>query len=622
MPKRKRNENVASTSKVDVGGKQVPGKQLAKKQYSLKQAQQLVFDSVSDDDEATDIEEMESESEASVHSTSDDTDTVRQSASSIRIDDGWDRNVRVPDSTFKPTETIGPRSAASGCSADNSALDFFSLFWTADLWDLIVDRTNLNAFRVKAAKPNDYYAKKWTPLTVPELKAFIGLRLSMEYSVIKRRYEFYFSRNSGMLFHTPFYRKVMCRDRFLALWKFFHIVDEEDANVDKQDKLYKVRFLLNRLIAKFQENYKPDQDLSLDEGMIPSKNRLSIKQYISNKPVKWGIKCFMLCESKTGYVCNIEVYVGKSSGLFVPELGSTGSVVARLTSIVQDQNYRVYMDRFYNSPSLCQYLLEKKIFCCGTVLTHRKGYPKALIKRKKDMVRGDFDFLCSTSTAGLCAVVWCDRRPLYFISSFHDPRQITSVNRKNKDGSVVQVNCPSLVSSYTQNMGGCDTNDQVTKLYRVRKHYRWPRRMVMKCLTWTCYNAYVVRNVFKGRIIPGKRIYTFYDFVDAIVMELIGDYRTTNPVRKRSAESMHVQRLQLGQHFPDRPQDATGNNRCAVCREKARKFSKANPAVAKKGNPHKETKTVFRCQLCDTYLCIRAGSSCWDDYHTKVQFWR
>ena len=50
------------------------------------------------------------------------------------------------------------------------------------------------------------------------------------------------------------------------------------------------------------------------------------------------------------------------------------------------------------------------------------------------------------------------------------------------------------------------------------------------------------------------------------------------------------------------------DNRYAICHEKAKRFCKANPAVAKKDNPHKETKTVFRCKLCDTCLCIRAGS--------------
>jgi len=72
----------------------------------------------------------------------------------------------------------------------------------------------------------------------------------------------------------------------------------------------------------------------------------------------------------------------------------------------------------------------------------------------------------------------------------------------------------------------------------------------MKSLTWTCYNTYVIRNVFKPRMQPGKRMFTFYDFIDEVVMQLIGDYKTTL-VRRRSAESMYVPRLNVGQHFPD-----------------------------------------------------------------------
>lgn len=33
----------------------------------------------------------------------------------------------------------------------------------------------------------------------------------------------------------------------------------------------------------------------------------------------------MLCESQTDYVYNIEVYTGKTDGVLVPELGTTGS---------------------------------------------------------------------------------------------------------------------------------------------------------------------------------------------------------------------------------------------------------------------------------------------------------
>jgi len=66
-------------------------------------------------------------------------------------------------------------------------------------------------------------------------------------------------------------RRRYCRDRYLAIWKFLHVVDEDDPSVDKLDKLYKIQPLLNNLISKSQENYKPHQEMSLDEGMIPAK---------------------------------------------------------------------------------------------------------------------------------------------------------------------------------------------------------------------------------------------------------------------------------------------------------------------------------------------------------------
>ena len=240
-----------------------------------------------------------------------------------------------------------------------------------------------------------------------------------------------------------------------------HFVDEEDEGIDKSDKLYKVGPLTDSVVSKFRIHYIPTQDMSLDEGMIPTKNRLSIKQYMKSKPNKWGIKAFLLCESSTGYIYNVEIYTGKSDGLFIPELGATGSVVVRLVSCIEGQNYRIFMDRFYNSPLLSRYLLTMNLQSCGTIQVNRKDFPKQLIKRKKDMKRGDHDYLCCEKVS---VVVSCDRVPIYFISTFHDPSAVSFVKRKHKDGSVAQVSCPHITTDYTTSMGGCDTNDQMTKL--------------------------------------------------------------------------------------------------------------------------------------------------------------
>ena len=90
---------------------------------------------------------------------------------------------------------------------------------------------------------------------------------------------------------------------------------------------------LDSLLQKFQNYYTPNKLLSLDEGMIPSKNRLSIKQYINDKPVKWGIKSFMLCDSENGYITDADIYMGEEE-IIHRELGAVGKVVIRLRPVL------------------------------------------------------------------------------------------------------------------------------------------------------------------------------------------------------------------------------------------------------------------------------------------------
>ena len=96
--------------------------------------------------------------------------------------------------------------------------------------------------------------------------------------------------------------------------------------------------MLDRMLPLFRRYYSPRQQLSLDEGMIPTKNRLAIKQYIRDKPVRWGIKSFLLCEAKTGYILDAEIYTGRVRDRHWPLLGSAGSVVRCLVENSQVTN--------------------------------------------------------------------------------------------------------------------------------------------------------------------------------------------------------------------------------------------------------------------------------------------
>ena len=55
----------------------------------------------------------------------------------------------------------------------------------------------------------------------------------------------------------------------------------------------------------------PIEHSQFDEAMVKFKGRLKFLQYMPLKPVKRGIKIWCRCDSSNGYLCQMNVYVGK-----------------------------------------------------------------------------------------------------------------------------------------------------------------------------------------------------------------------------------------------------------------------------------------------------------------------
>ena len=122
--------------------------------------------------------------------------------------------------------------------------------------------------------------------------------------------------------------------RFKQLFHFLHLNDSSEQlpiGVPGHDKLFKVRKLLDLIIPRFESEYIPHKQGSIDKAMIPFKGRLGFTQYMKDKPTKWGIKVFTLCNATNGYVYRLQVYNRKkledastTAGLFTGCLGSHG----------------------------------------------------------------------------------------------------------------------------------------------------------------------------------------------------------------------------------------------------------------------------------------------------------
>ena len=137
--------------------------------------------------------------------------------------------------------------------------------------------------------------------------------------------------------------------------------------------------MLDRMLPLFRRYYSPRQQLGLDESMIPNKKRLAIKKYIHDKPVRWGIESFLLCEAKTGNILDTEIYMGRVKDCHWPLLGSAGSVVlvSWRTHRSPTRNHMLFIDHFYNSVVLFHLLKsELGVLAVGTIMQATSTTPR------------------------------------------------------------------------------------------------------------------------------------------------------------------------------------------------------------------------------------------------------
>nr|CAI5826559.1 unnamed protein product [Callosobruchus analis] len=108
--------------------------------------------------------------------------------------------------------------------------------------------------------------------------------------------------------------------------------------------------------------------------MILWRGRLSLPQYIPNKRHKCGIKLYELT-TDNGYILNIIIYVGKGTLENQNDSHAT-SVVKQLLQDYLGKGPILYVDNFYTSVSLAEYLLSEKTGMVGTLRANRRGTPK------------------------------------------------------------------------------------------------------------------------------------------------------------------------------------------------------------------------------------------------------
>ena len=158
--------------------------------------------------------------------------------------------------------------------------------------------------------------------------------------------------------------------------------------------------------------------------------------------MKHGFKVWVRADAVTGYVCEFEVYTGKTHGQ--PELGLGGNVVEKLTRIITGHNYTIYCDNFFTSAALFQDLFADGVYACGTYNTIRKCYPDDLKEKSKKGLdaRGSTEY---RQDGQLLVTLWQDTKTVSVLSTNSQPNSEVTISRRQKTGTRVDIQCPEAV---------------------------------------------------------------------------------------------------------------------------------------------------------------------------------
>ena len=388
-----------------------------------------------------------------------------------------------------------------------STLNFFNLMFKDSNFDRIAEETNRYARQAMETKPDP----AWRETDAKEVEAFFTLNIL---------FGIYWSKNQ--LLGVPEVQKIFPRNRFAKISQYLHLNNkrrELPRGHANHDKLFKVQPILDSIVEAVKSEYRPSKNVSIDEAMIPFKGRLSLKQYISLKPVKRGIKVWECADSSNSFICDLEVYTGKQRD-GNPKQGLGHRIVRNLTRPLVGKNNHVFVDNFFNSLALAEDFLRDRIYICGTVRGNRQGIPRQIApstQRVKRLRQGELLFLCKRN---IVVTVWKDKKPVYFLSSQSDPVGNDTVGRRQRDGTVIQVPSAPVVKTYNNNMNGVDLNNQMRGYYMAgRKSKKWWR-----CLIWFLVDVAIVNAYILEKLSPHHRSRTQLAFRLDLVQLLIRNF--------------------------------------------------------------------------------------------------
>lgn len=370
----------------------------------------------------------------------------------------------------------GPRGAAKDVTTPINSLD---IFIDKNMIEKIVTYTNVYVEKVSKNFLRERDAKK---TSVTEIRALMGLLYlcGLHKSSHLNVRDLWATDGTGIgVFHT-----TMSYKRFLFLLRclrFDNVLNREERR--RYNKLAPVRDIFTTFITKCEESYCVGEYVTIDEKLAAFRGRCSFRQYIPNKPSKYGIKIFALVDARTFYTSSMEIYAGvQPEGQFKVS-NRPEDIVKRLMKPLFKSGRNLTTDNWYTSYPLAKYLLKEKITLVGTVRKDKREIPTNFkIPKRRPLHTSLFGF---QKDATLVSYIPKKGRCVVLLSTMHTDDAIDSESGDKKK--------PEIITFYNLTKGAVDVVDEMEASYTTaRKTNRWPMVIFFSMLNVAAINARII----------------------------------------------------------------------------------------------------------------------------------
>ncbi|XP_046737562.1 piggyBac transposable element-derived protein 4-like [Diprion similis] len=298
--------------------------------------------------------------------------------------------------------------------------------------------------------------KTWRAVEEGEFWAFIGVIINMGMIPLANMQDYWSIKENS---HIPYFCKIFTRKRFMQIFWMLHLKTPDPAKNDIRTRIQQASNVLEYMNSRFSDYFIPGENICVDESVVKFKGKISFITYHPNKPIKWGIRIYVLADSETGYVYSILPYYGSI----------TSENLSRPDSLAST---RITLHLYYTSIPLSQELRKMKCHLTGTIQINREGVPTSLnkpkLKEKKTV---------AYKQGNTMLLAWRDKRIVTLLSNWHNAGMITT-NIFIRGGTNEVIEKPSVVVGYTKSMGGVDRADQYASSYCfLRISLKWWRKL-------------------------------------------------------------------------------------------------------------------------------------------------